>query len=90
MPYKVTKNRAHNQWLSSLFSICLKIIYRAYINSHLRNATLLQGCTFAVENKGSLPPRPPPKGGSLQTSRDCIAPDLKGGVKRGECAHQRL
>ena len=45
---KVTKNRAHNQWLSSLFSICLKIIYRAYLNSHLRNKQVMQCRNFAL------------------------------------------
>ena len=47
-PYKITKNMRDYQRIISLFSIFSKIIYRAYVISHLRNVALLQGGTFAV------------------------------------------
>ena len=44
----------------------LKINFRAYRNSHLRNATLLQGSTFAVEKETH--PNPPCEGGNSGTA----------------------
>ena len=46
-PYKVTKKPPHNQWLINLFSTSSNIIYRAYRNSHLRNAKVREHRTFA-------------------------------------------